>query len=455
MSTAPGRRLEITRSVSMTVAPFLSEQDTPFGWLYKPHTVTGLLFAASLVAYFAFVEDPAASDDLGHSRRAFACAAAVFLVYCVIQLRDSLLLRPHPILWRLVHGLGLLYLLGLVVLLVSTVDAARAYLRFLSPSLTGARPAANDAVYAADCRVYTPEDPAGPFARVVETVWDIFVPAHFFGWCAKALLLRDWRLGWTLSVVWELLELTFQRMLPNFYECWWDHWLIDFLFSNGAGLWIGMQLVSYLQMRRFDWTGRQHDTPSTPLGQMQRLGRQLLPLEFTSYQWRILDKPKHLLAAATIIIVMEVVELNAFFLKYVLYVPPPNPLNALRLLLWFLISIPAAREYYQYFSDENTKRMGPNMWLAFACMIVETLISIKFSAVTPFPDNSAILPEVRNAWLVAGAAFTAWCCLRFTSETRRPAVLMNSLIAVVAGAFAYIAISQDAGLGTQPLPGSQ
>ena len=28
-----------------------------------------------------------------------------FVAYCAFQLRDSMLLRPHPVVWRVVHGL--------------------------------------------------------------------------------------------------------------------------------------------------------------------------------------------------------------------------------------------------------------------------------------------------------------------------------------------------------------
>lgn len=40
------------------------------------------------------------------------------------------------------------------------------------------------------------------------------------------------------------------------------------------------------------------------------------------------------------IIVIEIIEMNGFFLKYVLWVPPPNPLNSYRLILLWLLSMP-------------------------------------------------------------------------------------------------------------------
>jgi len=54
--------------------------------------------------------------------------------------------------------------------------------------------------------------------------------------------VRDWTLLWVISVGFELMELTFQHMLPNFNECWWDSWILDVLVCNFAGMWGGMKV---------------------------------------------------------------------------------------------------------------------------------------------------------------------------------------------------------------------
>ena len=58
----------------------------------------------------------------------------------------------------------------------------------------------------------------------------------------KALIVRDWALLWVISVGFELMELTFQHMLPNFNECWWDSWILDVALCNFAGMWGGMKV---------------------------------------------------------------------------------------------------------------------------------------------------------------------------------------------------------------------
>ena len=75
-----------------------------------------------------------------------------------------------------------------------------------------------------------------------------------------------------------------------------------------------------------------------------------------------------------------VFELNAFFLKYVLWIPPPHALNHVRLALWFGIANTATREYYVFITSKegmHLTKMGANAWLAIAVVLVEIMVVIK------------------------------------------------------------------------------
>jgi hypothetical protein len=150
--------------------------------------------------------------------------------------------------------------------------------------------------------------------------------------------------------------------------------------------------------------------------------------------------------------------MNAFFLKYVLYIPPSHTLNVYRLVFWFAISLPATREYYAYATDRHTKRLGPNLWLAIACIVVEVAVVLKFAAETPFPPGAHIPLTVVACWAVAGAAFASWCFLKYGHFSRQlllgtsQATVMNLLITTAVAAMAYLAISQDVGWGLRPPP---
>ena len=56
------------------------------------------------------------------------------------------------------------------------------------------------------------------------------------------LLLND-------KEVWDAVQLTFQHMLPNFNECWWDSWVLDVALCNWIGIAAGMCTVVLCRAR--------------------------------------------------------------------------------------------------------------------------------------------------------------------------------------------------------------
>lgn len=98
-------------------------------------------------------------------------------------------------------------------------------------------------------------------------LFDEFVIAHVLGWVFKMFMFRDFYVSWFLSIWFELLEYTFQHILPNFAECWWDHvriaillmislylthffstqWIVDVLICNALGIWIGSMILKKLE----------------------------------------------------------------------------------------------------------------------------------------------------------------------------------------------------------------
>jgi phosphatidylserine synthase 2 len=72
--------------------------------------------------------------------------------------------------------------------------------------------------YAHDCRLYTPENPHSIFFNFKNTLFDEYAIAHAVGYILKAVLVRDLKLLWCISIFFELLEVTFQHWLTNFHE---------------------------------------------------------------------------------------------------------------------------------------------------------------------------------------------------------------------------------------------
>lgn len=53
--------------------------------------------------------------------------------------------------------------------------------------------------------------------------------------------------------MWEITELAFAHLLPNFIECWWDALVLDVLVCNGFGIWCGLKICQALEMREYKW----------------------------------------------------------------------------------------------------------------------------------------------------------------------------------------------------------
>jgi phosphatidylserine synthase 2 len=117
-------------------------------------------------------------------------------------------------------GIQSMYTLFIVYVLFQPLDEARTLFKFFDSNLGKPLP---ERSYAEDCRVYTPENPQNKFFNVYESAVDCHFFAHLFGWWLKMMIIRDVKMCWLLSIMFELLEVTFRHWLPNFWECWWDH----------------------------------------------------------------------------------------------------------------------------------------------------------------------------------------------------------------------------------------
>ncbi|CAG8438723.1 2400_t:CDS:2 [Scutellospora calospora] len=184
---------------------------------------------------------------------------------------------------------------------------------------------------------------------------DIFVIYHIVGWYAKAVVLRDYWFCWILSVMFE--------------------WILDVLICNWAGLYFGMKTCEYFQMKNYSWRGIKQI--SSLKGKVKRTVQQFTPREWTSFEWGTTKSFKNYIAVIGLLFAFLQVELNSFYLKYLLWIPPDNPINTYRATLLFMCSIPATREAYQYLTDKECKRFGPQAWLTIATIMTESVICFK------------------------------------------------------------------------------
>ena len=144
-----------------------------------------------------------------------------------------------------------------------------------------------------------------------------------------------------------------------------------------VGIWAGMYTVRYFDGKTYEWVGisRQPNiigkvrfcsytwlVPScctfdesfwffSSSSQVKRTLGQFTPAHWDKDEWHPLQGPWRFIQVLTLCIIFLTVELNTFFLKFSLWIPPRNPVILYRLILWWLIAIPTTREYNSYLQD--------------------------------------------------------------------------------------------------------
>lgn len=295
------------------------------------------------------------------------CCVFFFLIISVLAFPNGPFIRPHPAIWRIVFGLSVLYLLALLFLLFQNYKTVRNILVWLDPTLANFH-IDMDKEYGVNCSDVT-----------LERVWghvDVFAIGHFLGWMLKAILIRHMGILWAISVMWEITEVAFAHLLPNFVECWWDALILDVLVCNGFGIWCGLKICNILEMREYKWVSIR-DIHSTT-GKIKRVVLQFTPESWTSVRW--LD-PKcsymRIFALCQLVLFWQVSELNTFFLKHIFEMPASHPFVAARLVLIGVIVAPSVRQYYSYVTDTTCKRVGTQCWVYGCIMVSEALLCIK------------------------------------------------------------------------------
>lgn len=336
--------------------------DVSIPWLYESHSVWVLLFVSVIIWYAANRAGPFASlaEALLH---AVPYAIAIFLAVGLFAFPSGPFIRPHPIVWKIVFGISLLYLLGLIVLLVPSPWQARAMLTALDPSVGVPFELP---LYAEDCSL--------SYANVREKT-DVFVLAHFFGWLVKALFFRHRILLWVFSITWELVELALIYMVPNFAECWWDQWVMDVLICNGLGIEIGLWICKHLEFRQYQWTGVLES--STLVEKVKRLALQFTPAQWHRVEWESSKTFKRYLQVQLILWISIANDLNAFMLKLFLHIPTTHYVNVCRLLFMGIVAAPAYRQSYLFFVDDKVKRLGTQAIVVVMITIAEVALVFK------------------------------------------------------------------------------
>ncbi|CAL4090845.1 unnamed protein product, partial [Meganyctiphanes norvegica] len=321
-------------------------------------------------------------------KKGLLAIVAAFILLGVTVTPDGPFKRPHPAVWRFTFICSIVYELGLIFALYQSATGVRQLFKHIDPKL--GEPLTEKS-YGGNCLLYDADTPEDPYHNIWDKM-DLFVPLHLFGWWLKTLLLRDWWLCSVISIMFEALEYTFEHQLPNFSECWWDHWIMDALVCNGLGIVFGIMTLKYFSMKEYHWRGL-WNIP-TYRGKLRRIVGQFGPFVWVDYDWKPMSTLGRWFSTIGIIGFFLLAELNTFYLKFVLWIEPGHWLNLVRLFFILPWGAVALREVFQYLDDPDCSKFGRQSWLFLSIVCTELLLIIKFGWETvtiPFPRHVVIL----------------------------------------------------------------
>ncbi|CAD6188694.1 unnamed protein product [Caenorhabditis auriculariae] len=370
-------------------------EDVTLEFLYKPHTLTVLAALTTFISYKAFTGSTEHTEQNVYD--GLMGTLALFMVISALAFPNGPFIRPHPVFWRVVFGLSVVYMLILQFTLFQTYADIKSALSWLDPTgLSQEKLVEKD--YAINCSDVS-----------LERIWshmDIFAVGHFLGWAMKALLIRHGVLCWYISISWELTEIVFTQLLPNFAECWWDALILDVLVCNGLGIWFGLEVCKFFEMRQYHWESIRNI--HTNRGRFKRFVMQFTPESWTKLEWKTMTNAvRRTMALYLFVLIWLLTELNTFLMKHVFAVDTKHPVVFWRIILIALISAPSIRQFYLYATDPMVKRLGMQCWVYCAVCALEAAIGIKFG-MSMFP-RVAILPILLWIFfLIVGTFFSVW-----------------------------------------------
>ncbi|CAD5220206.1 unnamed protein product [Bursaphelenchus okinawaensis] len=371
--------------------------------LYQPHSISILLALAVYSIYNAFLLQDSQSDQ-----NIFSGVKATIILFLFISAfisPNGPFIRPHPVVWRIVFGVSVLYALLLQLTLFQSFDDVKKVLTWLDPDGLSKRKI-EETSYAEACWDITLD-------RILASV-DFFVVAHFVGWVMKALLIRHTIICWYISILWELTELFFGHVLPNFRECWWDAILLDILLCNGLGIYCGIKLCKFLEFHEFHWESIKEI--QTAGGKMRRVVLQFTPESWIRVDWFNNRSLRRCGAIFLFIMFWLLAELNTFFLKSIVVIDVQHPLVTARLVLICFISAPTIRQWYLFVTDPRTTRIGMQTWTFALVCILELAICIKFGRKT----FESLQMQALLLWIVVvviGTIICVWISVKWTSNS--------------------------------------
>ena len=131
---------------------------------------------------------------------------------------------------------------------------------------------------------------------------------------------------------------------------WWDNIVLDVLLCNGLGIFTGMQVCHFLEMREHHWVSMKDISSKT--GKLKRALLQFMPESWNHSRW--LDPGcswMRFIGIFQFILIWQVMELNTFFVKHIFPMPTQHPICVTRILILGVMAAPATRYLFKPFQS--------------------------------------------------------------------------------------------------------
>ena len=227
--------------------------------------------------------------------------------------------------WRIMSMLAVIYFCFVIIMLHHRPEYGRKeILQFMDPVLD-VEITAGFHTYDDDCDL------------TWKNLWDNFdhyYIIHWMNWFLTSFVIRDVWICHMWHMLDELIELSWQHILPHFRECWWDHLIMDICLSNIPAIVLGMWIQRKLGLIKYDFLGRE--------------GKDSIR------DWDLWRCHKRFGAFLYCNVLLHVFFLNNFFQINNFLIPPVHAFPVLRLLLWFGLGAIGFREAFEDARTWNT-----------------------------------------------------------------------------------------------------
>lgn len=319
-------------------------------------------------------------------------SSCIFLCsFSYLNPSDYAYFHPMQRFWRVVSMLAQVYFCFVIIMLNHRPEYGRQILQFMDPKLKV--PLTTEFhTYDDNCEL------------TWENLWDNFdhyYLVHWGDWFLSSFVIRDFWILHAWHIIDELIELSWQHILPHFRECWWDHILVDITLSNIPAVTLGLWVQSKIGLIRYDFLGKE--------------GKNSI------FEWDVWHCQRRFGVFWYIQVLLHVFFINGFFQINNFIIPPIHPFPVMRLLLWFALGSIGFREGYEDARTWNTIERkytpveGRYRWLATGILATEAICCWKYRMGTGHIQHNAETPfYIWGPWALAyGGMGVFWLYLRF------------------------------------------